>query len=243
MSSVSAEVWKLGPVVERFLGLRASIPLAQEQIGVMLAVLGTRREPVRRFLDLGCGDGILAAAILDRFPASRGVLLDFSVPMLAQARQRLGEYSAQLVFVDRDYADPVWVEGVRQEGPFDAIVSGYSIHHQADDRKRSLYAEILALLQPGGWFLNIEHVAPATDLANELFEQHVIEALHIREVRDGGRKSRAQIAQDFYNRPDREANVLAPVEAQCDWLRALGFEGVDCFFRIYELAVFGGKRT
>jgi len=53
METSRAEVWKLGPIVERYLGLRPDLPLAQEQIGVMLALLGTRDEPVRRFLDLG----------------------------------------------------------------------------------------------------------------------------------------------------------------------------------------------
>ena len=47
-----------------FLSYRAAIPLAQEQISVMMSILRTRPEPVKNFLDLGCGDGILAAAIL-----------------------------------------------------------------------------------------------------------------------------------------------------------------------------------
>jgi len=64
METVTAEVWKLGPVVERALSYRAAIPLAYEQIGMMLSLLDSRDEPVARFLDLGCGDGILGAAVL-----------------------------------------------------------------------------------------------------------------------------------------------------------------------------------
>jgi tRNA (cmo5U34)-methyltransferase len=243
VDKVTAEIWKLSPIVERFLGLRSSLPLAQEQIGVMLAVLGSRTEPVRRFIDLGCGDGILAAAVLGQSPSARGVLVDFSEPMLAQARERLGEFEPQLKFENLDYAAPAWVAAVRPEGPFDAIVSGYSIHHQPDARKRSLYAEIFDLLGPGGWFVNVEHVAPAAPLAEELFERYLIEARYAQEVRSGGGRSQEQIAEDIHSRPDREANILAPVEDQCDWLREIGFVSVDCFFKIYELAVFGGKRT
>jgi tRNA (cmo5U34)-methyltransferase len=243
MDNVSAEVWKLAPVVERFLGLRASLPLAREQIGVMLAVLASSPKPVRRFLDLGCGDGILAAAVLGQYPASRGVLVDFSEPMLAQARQRLGEFESQLRLVNLDYADPTWAEAVRPEGPFDAILSGYSIHHQPDERKRSLYAEIFELLEPGGWFINVEHVAPAAPLTEKLFENHVIEGLHAQQAQDSNPKTRAQVAEDFRHRPDRAANILAPVEVQCGWLRDIGFEDVDCFLKAYVLAVFGGRRT
>ena len=40
----------------------------------------------------------------------------------------------------------------------------------------------------------------------------------------------------------KAANILAPVELQCRWLREIGYEEVDGYFRIYELAVFGGRR-
>jgi len=32
------------------------------------------------------------------------------------------------------------------------------------------------------------------------------------------------------------------VEAQCAWLGEIGFADVDCFFRILELALFGGRK-
>ncbi len=44
------------------------------------------------------------------------------------------------------------------------------------------------------------------------------------------------------NRPDKDANILLSVEVQCDWLREIGYEEVDCYFRIYELAVFAGRK-
>jgi tRNA (cmo5U34)-methyltransferase len=37
-----------------------------------------------------------------------------------------------------------------------------------------------------------------------------------------------------YDRP-------APVEAQCDWLRTAGFVDVDCFYKSWRFAVFGGR--
>lgn len=242
METSRAEVWKLGPIVERYLGLRPDLPLAQEQIGVMLALLGTRDEPVRRFLDLGCGDGILGAAILGVYPESQGVLADFSEPMLAQARERLQDVSSQLEFLNLDYADPVWVQTVLRIGPFDAVVSGYSIHHQPDERKKAIYTGIFDLLQPGGWFVNIEHIQPASSVCKSLFENHFIDALHNRQIQSGGSQTRAQVAETFLTSPERKANILAPVDAQCDWLHSIGYEEVDCYCRIYELAVFAGRR-
>lgn len=244
------EVWKLPAIVNRFLSYRAAIPLAQEQIGVMMSILRTKEHPVENFLDLGCGDGILGAAILGGYPQSRGVLVDFSEPMLEQARENLNEYAGQLSFENLDYGDPAWINKMQaygaalseSKGSFDAIVSGFSIHHQPDERKREVYQEIYSLLQPDGWFINIEHISSSTQLNVDLFEDHYTSARHAIEKQNGGTRTLEQIADEYTNRPDKAANILAPVELQCDWLRGIGYEEVDCYMRIFELAVFGGRK-
>ena len=239
---ITDEVWKLPAIVNRFLSYRSAIPLAQQQIGVMMSILKSRPVPVENFLDLGCGDGILGAAVLGTYPASRGVLADFSEPMLEQGRTQLAEYASQLEFVNLDYGDPGWVQKMQAFAPFDAIVSGYSIHHQPDARKPGIYGEIFSLLKPGGWFVNIEHIAPSSQLATDLFNSHIVDAYYAIEQQNGGTRTRQEMADVFLNRPDKDANILAPVELQCGWLRGIGYEEVDCYFRIYELAVFAGRR-
>lgn len=236
------EVWKLPDIVNRFLSYRAAIPLAQEQIGVMMSILKIREEPIESFLDLGCGDGILGAAILGAYPNARGVLADFSEPMLEQAREQLKEYADQLVFENLDYGNIDWVNRIQAYRPFDAVVSGYSIHHQPDSRKRQVYEEIFSLLSPGGWFVNIEHVSSAAQLNIDLFENHYVAARYTIEKQQGGLRSFDELSEEYKNRPDKAANILAPTELQCDWLREIGYEEVDCYFRIYELAVFAGRK-
>jgi ubiquinone/menaquinone biosynthesis C-methylase UbiE len=239
---VTDEVWKLPAIVNRFLSYRAAIPMAQEQIGVMMSILKTREQPIENFMDLGCGDGILGGAILGEYPSARGVLVDFSEPMLGQAREQLKEYDGQLVFENLDYGDPAWINRIQDLGSFDAIVSGYSIHHQPDMRKRQVYEEIYSLLKPEGWFINIEHVSSTAQLNIELFENHYVTARYAIEQREGGTRTFGQIAEEYKTRPDKAANILAPTELQCEWLREIGYEEVDCYFRIYELAVFGGRK-
>jgi tRNA (cmo5U34)-methyltransferase len=236
------EVWKLPAIVDRYLSYRAAIPLAQEQIGVMMSILKTREQPVENFLDLGCGDGILSAAILGEYSKSRGVLADFSEPMLVQAREGLKEHASQLAFENLDYGDKAWVNKMQPHGAFDAIMSGYSIHHQPDARKQEVYAEIFSLLQPGGWFINIEHVSSATQLNVDLFERHYTSARYAIEKQNGSIRTLQEIEQEYTTRLDKAANILAPVELQCDWLREIGYEEVDCYMRIFELAVFGGRK-
>ena len=239
---VTDEVWKLPAIVNRYLSYRAAIPLAQEQISVMMSILKSRGRPVERFFDLGCGDGILAAAILGEYPNAQGVLVDFSLPMLKQARQQLKDYDNQLAFENLDYGNPDWANYMRSYAPFDVAVSGYSIHHQPDERKREVYAEIYSLLKPGGWFINIEHVSSVAQLNIDLFEHHYVSARYAIEKQNDGTRTFEELAEEYKNRPDKAANILAPTELQCDWLREIGYEEVDCYMRIFELAVFGGRK-
>ena len=53
----------------------------------------------------------------------------------------------------------------------------------------------------------------------------------------------ARVAADFNTRPAKEANRLAPLELQLQWLREIGFRHVDCFFKVFELALFGGIKA
>jgi len=237
------EVWKGAALVDTFLdGVRGGIPFAAEQIDVMLRVVAARGAPVRRVADLGCGDGVLTRSLLAAYPAAVATLVDFSEPMLTAARARLADRVPAPRFVAADLARSVWVETVADGAPFDVVVSGYAIHHLPDVRKRTLYGEIFGLLAPGGMFVNIEHVASCSGWIEAISDDVMIDSLHAFHATRGAGKSRAQVAEEFVHRPDKAANILAPVDAQCEWLRALGFVDVDCFFKVFELAVFGGRR-
>src|SRR5262245_60873040 len=93
-------IWKSSALAKSYLtGVRGAVPLAKAQLEVMLRLIAARRKPIRRFLDLGCGDGILAAAILDHHPEARGALLDFSEAMLKAARARLASFDDRVEFL------------------------------------------------------------------------------------------------------------------------------------------------
>ncbi len=243
MNESQAHLWQSPELAEKYLtGVRGAIPLAAEQIDVMLQLLQALDRPVQRFLDLGCGNGILTAAILEKHPHAHGVLLDFAPAMIDAARAALQDHADQLRFVLADYGQIDWIRHVQEYTPFDTIVSGFSIHHQPDERKQSLYRQIFELLRPGGIFVNIEHVASPTSWLAQIFDRYFIDALYAMHQQNQSGKTRAQVADEFYNRPDKVANILAPVETQCAWLRDIGFGDVDCYFKIFELAVFGGRR-
>lgn len=236
-----AEVWKSAELVQTFLqGVRGGIPYAADQIDVMVRVVNTARHPMTRFLDLGSGAGTVAAALLAAHPEAEAVLVDFSEPMLEAARASFP--SPPHILVQADFNEPGWTNAISNLGPFDAIVSGYAIHHSPNDVKRRIYAEIFEHLEPGGVFVNIEHVKPASPWVGALNDALFVDTIHAHHQRINSGKTRQQVAEEFVFRPDKAANILAPVEDQCAWLRDIGFEDVDCYFKVFELAVFGGRK-
>jgi SAM-dependent methyltransferase len=240
------DVWKSAALSRHFVeDVRGTVPLAREQIDVMMRLLESRGAPLRRFVDLGCGSGVLGSVLLERWPESRGVFLDFSDTMLEAARANLAPYGDRAQVLHGDFAGPGWRDALLEGPPPDAVVSGYAIHHQPDERKRTLYREIHDLLAPGGWFVNVEHVAPGSPLCRELFDRAMIENLAALYERRGAApdEARRHARELHMERADKEANVLTPVETQCRRLRELGYEQVDCYIRIYELAVFGGQKS
>jgi tRNA (cmo5U34)-methyltransferase len=175
---MAAEIWKDREVAKAFLTERSLlIPDRPRQLEVLLRVLRLSCPQARRILDLGAGDGILLAALLEAFPQAGGVAVDFSPLMLEQAGQRLGKFGQRANCLEADLQTPNWKTSLA--GPFDVIVSGFAIHHLADERKRALYQEIFDLLSEGGVFLNCEHVASATPRIEQMFDDAMTEHLYL----------------------------------------------------------------
>src|SRR4029077_11968478 len=131
----------------RYLAMADGIPHRTEGEGILLEFVPRN---VRRILDLGTGDGRLLALLRIDRPHAEGVALDFSPTMLAAARARFrGDSNVPVIAHNLD-------EPLPDLGSFDAIVSSFAIHHSTDVRKRALYAEIYAALNPGAVFCNLE---------------------------------------------------------------------------------------
>jgi SAM-dependent methyltransferase len=169
---------------------------------------------VRRILDLGTGDGRLTAMLRVDRPQLAATGLDFSALMLERARERFGG-DERIELIEHDLSQPL-----PELGRFDAVVSSFAIHHLEHERKRELYGEVLELLEPGGVFANFEHVASP----NERLHRAFFEAIDV---------------------PVEEADPsdrLLDVETQLGWLRELGFDDVDCYWKWLEMALLIGVK-
>jgi len=174
----------------------------------------------RRILDLGTGDGRLLALVRRELarrglPDTEAVAVDFSPTMLEAVRQRFAEEpSVRVVSHNMDEPLPAL-------GKFDAVISSFAIHHVVHDRKRALYVEIYGLLNAGGVFCNLEHVASPTPRLHQEFLQRI----------------------GFTVETEDPSNKLLDVETQLGWLREIGFEDVDCAWKWRELALLVGRKT
>jgi tRNA (cmo5U34)-methyltransferase len=168
----------------------------------------------RRVLDLGTGDGRLLALLARDRRELVGVGVDFSGVMLDAARERFAG-DERMELVRHDLSEPL-----PALGRFDAVVSSFAIHHLEHERKRTLYREVFDLLQPGGVFANFEHVASATARLHLAFFEAIGEPIENEDPSDR----------------------LLDVETQLGWLRAIGFDDVDCYWKWREMALLVGVK-
>lgn len=210
MASPDVNLWTSPEHALDYLQRADSIPHRTEGEAELLECLPAH---VTRFLDIGTGDGRLLHLVKLARPKAAAVAVDFSPTMLERVRARFAN-SPEIEIREHDLQDPL-----PPLGKFDAVVSSFAIHHLTHPRKRQLYAEIFALLNPGGVFCNLEHVASPTD------------SLHREFLRKIG-----------YEKDEDPSNKLLDLHQQLVWLREIGFQDVDCLWKWRELTLIVGTK-
>lgn len=222
-------------------GARQFFPQAKEQLDIISRIVEKYNPAIQHFLDLGCGDGFLGHFIHQLYPTSHGVFLDCSEEMIHKARQRDQESLSE--FIVCDFGETNWFETIKTADKFDLIISGFSIHHISNEKKKRIYQDIFNLLKPNGIFLNLEHVASPADNLEELFADLFDDGMIDYQKHIGDEKTKDEIKEIYHDPNHKKLNKLESVETQCDWLRKIGFSEVDCYMKIFELALFGGIKN
>ena len=205
-----------------------------EQRRLMADLLPFGDEEEFAFVDLGAGTGAAARVVLDRYPAARAILADFSPQMMAEGERQLAPYAGRYRYVEFDLAQGGWPADIPARVP--AMVSSLSVHHLPDPRKQQLFGEILTHLAPGGWYLNYDPVA-AGDPAVEAAWQ-----------RASDRRDPAAAAKRAHRTPEEQmryenhVRYMIPLAPQLDFLRAAGFEAVDVYWKELDYVIYGGRR-
>jgi tRNA (cmo5U34)-methyltransferase len=219
-TNTPVNLWTSSDHARDYLGRADSIAHRGEGEAALLEFIPA---DARRILDLGTGDGRLLALVrseLAKRDNARGdsvrieaVAVDFSPAMLDAAAKRFaGDSCITVATHNLDRPLP-------SLGNFDAVISSFAIHHLVHERKHALYAEIHGLLNPGGVFCNLEHVASPTLRLHEEFLHRI----------------------GYTPETEDPSNKLLDLETQLQWLREIGFVDVDCPWKWRELALLVGR--
>lgn len=192
----------------------------------------------KKVLDLGCGDGIVTRQLLEVDDKGEVTLVDGSTDMLDHAKRSLADF-ANLRYLLASFQEII--EGKSRLGNFDFVVSSLAIHHLTLAEKRKLYQKIHSLLNPGGYFLNIDLVCAEEEELEEwymgLWREWIEERkrlLGLKEDIFGDILRRYKENED--NKPDTLGEQLAI-------LTEIGFIEVDCHYKYGIFTIFGGKKS
>ena len=109
----------------------------------------------RRVLDVGCGTGILLAAVLERLPGVECVVeLDFALEMLQRNARKFPDPRVRRVCADA-------MRLPAASGSFDLVLCFGILPHLKDGR--AALEELLRVLRPGG-ALSVGHLAGSREL-------------------------------------------------------------------------------
>ncbi|MDQ3696896.1 MAG: class I SAM-dependent methyltransferase [Gemmatimonadota bacterium] len=195
-------------------------------------------------LELGCGEGLLAREILDRFPACHVHALDASPAMLARATATLADYGGRFTAEPADLAVPGWRT---PPWPVHAVVSSLALHHLNGAGKARLFSDVARCLSPGGVLIIADVVRPGGEMGRRMAERRWDQAVRerartldgnleaYRQFREGGWNMYSMLDADPIDKP-------STLLEQLRWLGEAGFAAVDVFWMEAGHAIFGGAK-
>ena len=224
---------------------RYAVPEREWQIAMFCDLIPPRSTPFT-IVELCCGEGLLAEALLARFPYANLLALDGSPAMLEHTTRRLHSYAGRVTTRQFDLAGHEWRTSV---GDAWAVVSSLAIHHLDGSQKQRLFRDVYAMLEPGGVFVIADVIKPADQrgmrVAAEGWDRAV--ARRGRELDGDADTALAAFERarwNMYRYPDEDSDEIdkpSTLLDQLDWLRDAGFAGVDVYWMQAGHALFGGQ--
>jgi tRNA (cmo5U34)-methyltransferase len=222
---------------------RYFVPDRERQLQTIVDLLPSSEGPFR-VIELGCGEGLLAQAILQQYPSCIVYGLDGSTEMRHRARNRLARFGERFQAASFNLADESW----RQvDDPVQAVVTSLALHHLDAAQKQRLFRDVYRMLALGGVFVIADLIEPASSAGWALAARAWDEAVRERALElDGttaGFDRFQQMAWNMYRHFEEEdIDKPSPLFDQLKWLEQAGFDEVDVFWMRAGHAIFGGTR-
>jgi len=215
------------------------IPKRQEMLDVIVQAMRVENDRPVRVLDLGAGTGALARKVLERFPNATVVCADNSQEMIDIGCAKLEEYGDRVRWVWSDLAKPDW--NAELPGPWDAIVSCLTLNLVSDAAKQRIYAQGYQMLTRRGCFINGDRLRGSSPDLEQFYFDHWVSHI-VRASKDVLKKDVTfETVAERQRSMDAAARIQpATLEENLAWLRQAGFPVVECLWKDYQRAIFGG---
>lgn len=195
-------------------------------------------------VELCSGEGLLARALLERFPTCRLLALDGSAAMRTRTQESCDDHADRLTIAEFDLAGRDW--RIFPELPH-AIISSLAIHHLDGQQKRTLFRDLAEALASGGVLVIADIVRPTDSLGLNVAAQQWDETVRARALAlDGDLRAFVEFERlgwNFFRDPDGDPiDKPSTLAEQLTWLAEAGFIGVDCQWLLAGHAIFRGRK-
>ncbi|KAF0133279.1 MAG: tRNA (cmo5U34)-methyltransferase [Candidatus Saganbacteria bacterium] len=212
--------------------IKRSIPFYRQMLEAIIDQLIFPKNSSPEILDLGTGTGEIAKNILIRIPDANLTIVDFVPEMLQVAKNKLSSIvrrKNQVRYIEADFSK--W----KFDQPYDAVVANLTLHHLKTERDKKVnYQMIFKNLKSSG-ILCVGDIILGTDkMLTELYIEKWIK------FQFANKWSKKEIAERMqrYKTEDCPASLVNHLK----WLEEIGFVKVDCFWKYYNFAVWGGRK-
>ncbi|HVB44126.1 MAG TPA: class I SAM-dependent methyltransferase [Streptosporangiaceae bacterium] len=235
-TDTNAAVWKSAQGISHWMSTAGDREQRRaDQRRLMAELLPFDDDEPFTFVDLGAGTGAASRAILDRYPSASAILADFSPQMMAEGTKSLASYAGRYRYVEFDLAQGGdWPADI--PATVAAVITSLSVHHLPDERKQQLFAEILAHLAPGGWYLNYDPVTAEDPVVEAAWQR----ANDRRDPAAALKRANRTPAERLHH--ENHMRYIIPLARQTGFLHAAGFEAVDVYWKELDYVIYGGRR-
>jgi tRNA (cmo5U34)-methyltransferase len=215
-----------------------AVPRRSEMMATIVSAVPFAQDEAFRIVEIGSGQGLLAATLLGCFPHATLLAFDGSESMRKRTVELAAEFGGRIAVRAFELETLDWWDLMRG---CDVVVSSLCLHHLPDAKKQYLYKAIADRLSDRGALLVADLIDPPATPARRL----------AADVWDAAAKARADAigAPDLYERfvaarwnhyrfadaMDRPAALLHHLV----WLKHSGFPAVDCLWLYAGHAVYG----
>ena len=219
-----------------------AVPRRGEMTRTLVAAVPFTSADSIRIVELGSGEGRLAALLLETFPRGTLTALDGSESMRQLTTARLAPFGDRARVRTFDLASLDWWD---QMAGADLVVASLCLHHLNDAKKQYVYKAVAERISPRGAFLIADLIEPMDASARRLFAEEWDASARAQAEGLGRPELLTQFGDAQWNHfrfPDPE-ELPSALFHHFVWLRHAGFAAVECFWMYAGHAVFGGVKA